>query len=59
MKQIIDKNGKKPDPAESMTAPECQCPALGLANYYCVFVSNMLCLRASLNKLKQTIKKEN
>ena len=62
--QVIDKNGRRPDPAcasaiEDIPAPENISSLqsfLGLTNYYKLFVLNMHCLQASLSKLlKKTL----
>ena len=58
LEQIIDENGRKPDPARSsaikdIPALENVCSQqsfLGLANHYNLLVPKMHCLRASLNK---------
>ena len=56
---VIDKNGRRPDPARSSAIKDLPAPEnvssrqsfLNLANYYNVFMPNMHCLPALLNKL--------
>ena len=64
MGQIIDKNGRRPEPAKASAIKDMPAPenvsslqnSVGLANYYNVFVPNMHGLQVLLTKLlKKTL----